>query len=205
MLFGVTSTNPRLRPHSGPMTRGRALALLGVVVAVACGPRRVVAPAGNEPDLVVLLTEPETAAVGRASVSNQFGTTDLDGDRAATRVTAGQAPTPATILDASEVSGIFGEALSSLPMAPQSFVLYFRLESDELTDASRLLLPEVMRAIAARAAPDFVVVGHTDTTGYRNPTLHWDSIVRTRFGISWSARDSTRRSSRSGRTAKPTL
>jgi outer membrane protein OmpA-like peptidoglycan-associated protein len=139
-----------------------------MALAVACGPRPVVAPAApevKEPDLVVLLSEPETAAVGRASVSNQLGTTDLDDDREATRVTAGQGPGPATILDASEVSAIFGETLSTLPMPPQSFVLYFRLDSNELTEASRLLLPEVMRAVGARVVPDFVVVGHTDTTG----------------------------------------
>ena len=50
-------------------------------------------------------------------------------------------------------------------MAPQSFVLSFSLKSDELTKASRVLLPEVLRAVTTRAAPDFVVVGHTDTTG----------------------------------------
>ena len=169
------------------MTRRRALALVCIVVAVACGPRRVVAPAVNEPDLVVLLAEPETAVVGQASVSNQFGTTELDGDREATRVTAGQAPSPATILDATEVSGIFGAALSSLPMPPQSFVLYLRLESDELTDASRLLLPEVMRTIAARAAPDFLVVGDTDTTGDRKSNVAPGLNRAIGFGIFLSA------------------
>jgi outer membrane protein OmpA-like peptidoglycan-associated protein len=147
------------------MRRWRAVAFLCIAAAVACGPRRAAAPVPSEPDLVVLLREPETAALGRASVSNQFGATDLDDDREATRITAGQAPTPVAVLDVSDVSEIFGEALSSLPMAPQSFMLYFRLDSDELTEASRMLLPEVMRAIAARVAPDFVVVGHTDTTG----------------------------------------
>ncbi len=147
------------------MTRVQALALVCVAVAVACGPRRVAAPAPGGPDLIVLLADPDGGAVGRASVSNQSATIDLDSELAATRVMPGQAPTPATIMDAAEVSAIFGEALSSLPMAPQSFVLYFRLESDELTDASRMLLPEVMRAVAAHAAPDFVIVGHTDTTG----------------------------------------
>ena len=145
--------------------RGRALALLCIALAVACRPPRFAAPVPSEPELVVLLREPDNAALGRASVSNQFGTTNLENDRAATRVTTGQAPTPVTTLDAADVSGIFGETLSSLPMPPQSFMLYFRLDSDELTAASRQLLPEVMRAISARAAPDFAVVGHTDTTG----------------------------------------
>jgi len=147
------------------MTRVQALALVCVAVAVACGPRRVAAPSLGGTDLIVLLPDPDRGAVGRASVSNQSGTIDLDGERAATRVMAGRAPAPAAILDTAEVSAIFGEALSSLPMAPQSFVLYFRLESDELTEESRVLLPEVLRAVAAHAAPDFVIVGHTDTTG----------------------------------------
>ena len=33
-------------------------------------------------------------------------------------------------------------------MAPQAFTLYFRLESDELTDESRALLPGVLKAVA---------------------------------------------------------
>jgi outer membrane protein OmpA-like peptidoglycan-associated protein len=147
------------------MMRVPALALVCIAVAVACGPRRVAAPSPGGPDLIVLLPDPDSGAVGRASVANQTGTVDLDGERAATRVILGRAPAPAAILDVGEVSGIFAEALSSLPMPPQFFVLYFRFESDELTDESRVLLPEVLLAVAAHAAPDVVVVGHTDTTG----------------------------------------
>jgi outer membrane protein OmpA-like peptidoglycan-associated protein len=50
-------------------------------------------------------------------------------------------------------------------MAPEAFTLYFRLESDELTDESRALLPGVLKAVAGRPAPEVGVVGHTDTTG----------------------------------------
>jgi outer membrane protein OmpA-like peptidoglycan-associated protein len=78
---------------------------------------------------------------------------------------AGQAPTPAAIMDAADVGTIFGEALSSLPSPPQFFVLHFRFESDELTEESRVLLPKVLQAVAAHAAPEVNVVGHTDTTG----------------------------------------
>ena len=147
------------------MTRVQALALVCVAVAVACGRRRVSAPSPGGSDLIVLLPDPDGGAVGRASVANQSGTIDLDGERAATRVMAGRAPAPAATLDAAEVSGIFGETLSSLPMPPQFFVLYFRFESDELTEESRAILPEVIQAVAAHAAPEVVVVGHTDTTG----------------------------------------
>jgi outer membrane protein OmpA-like peptidoglycan-associated protein len=147
------------------MTRVQALALVCVAVAVACGPRRVAAPSFGAPDLIVLLADPDGGAAGRASVANQFGTTNLDSEFAATRVVTGQPPSPAAVLEATEVSGIFGETLSSLPKPPQFFVLHFRFESNELTEESRVLLPKVLQAVAAHAAPEVVVVGHTDTTG----------------------------------------
>jgi outer membrane protein OmpA-like peptidoglycan-associated protein len=63
------------------------------------------------------------------------------------------------------VNRIFGDALSALPPAPKHFILYFRFESDELTDESRALVPEILKAVKERPSPDVVVVGHTDTMG----------------------------------------
>lgn len=146
------------------MTGGRALALGCVALALACGPKPVVTRVEN-PDLVVLLPDADGGAVGRASVSNQFGAVELDAARAAARIFAGQAPPPAVVLDDAQVRAVFGEALASAPMAPQSFVLYFRFQSNALTDESQALLSQVLKAVAARPAPEVVVVGHTDTTG----------------------------------------
>jgi outer membrane protein OmpA-like peptidoglycan-associated protein len=64
-----------------------------------------------------------------------------------------------------EVQRIFGEALAALPPPARRFVLNFRFESDELTDQSRKLLPEVLRVVRAHPAASVVVTGHTDTTG----------------------------------------
>ena len=44
-------------------------------------------------------------------------------------------------------------------------MLFFRFESDELTDESRALIPRVLQAVKGRPFPDVAVVGHTDTTG----------------------------------------
>jgi outer membrane protein OmpA-like peptidoglycan-associated protein len=63
------------------------------------------------------------------------------------------------------VNLLFGDLLSTLPPAPQQFVLYFRFESDDLTDESRALLPRVVEALRNRPFPDVAVIGHTDTTG----------------------------------------
>ena len=48
------------------------------------------------------------------------------------------------------------------------FTLFFRFDSEELTDASRAMAPEIIRAVRERPVPDVLIVGHTDTTGTRN-------------------------------------
>jgi outer membrane protein OmpA-like peptidoglycan-associated protein len=131
----------------------------------ACGPQRIRTPDRPGQALIVLLPDPETGAVGRAAASNPSGTTDLDAARESTRISSGQAPTPVTVLSEAEVQRIFGEALSALPPAPQHFILYFRFESDELTEASSALVPEILKAVQGRPFADVIVVGHTDTTG----------------------------------------
>ncbi len=64
-----------------------------------------------------------------------------------------------------EVQQVFGDALSALPPAPVHFTLYFKFESDELTDESRALLPQILTTVKDRAFPEVLVVGHTDTMG----------------------------------------
>jgi peptidoglycan-associated lipoprotein len=149
------------------MSRGLiGLLVVAAIAAPACVPRRVNSTGVPGPTTVVLLADPD-AAVGRAVVSSTAGAgmVELAADRAATTVTGSGAPTPAAPLDASAIEQQFGATLAGLPMAPAAFTLYFRLESDELTDESRALLPGVLKAVAGRPAPEVGVVGHTDTTG----------------------------------------
>ena len=70
-----------------------------------------------------------------------------------------------TKLSAADVQRIFGDALSALPPAPRRFTLFFRFESDELTDQSQALIPEILAAVKEHAVQDVVVIGHTDTMG----------------------------------------
>ena len=148
------------------MKRLAWLAVLAVAAAPACAPRRAGTAGTPLPTTVVLLAEPD-GAVGGAVISSAAGagTVDLAADRAATTVTGRGAPSPAAPLDAAAIDQQFGDTLATLPMAPEAFTLYFRLESDELTDESRALLPGVLKAVAGRPAPEVGVVGHTDTSG----------------------------------------
>ena len=112
----------------------------------------------------MLLPDSDTRTIGTAGVSNPLGSVDLVAERDAARVTANSAPVLIKLSEA-EVNSIFGDALSALPPAPSRFTLFFRFESDELTDQSQALIPEVLAAVRKHAVQDVVVIGHTDTMG----------------------------------------
>jgi OmpA-OmpF porin, OOP family len=133
--------------------------------AIACGPKRIAGPSRPGDEMVVLLPDSEDGSVGRARVSNASGSVDLDAERDTTQVAASQGPGPVNTLRESDLRRIFGDALSALPPPPRRFTLQFRFESDELTDDSRALVPEILRAVKEHTLPDVVVVGHTDTAG----------------------------------------
>ena len=152
------------------MMRARAgFAALGLVCALVSGCARMGRVAADDPqrppqDLAAILPDSD-GSVGRATVSNASGATDLTEARAATRISRNQAPSAATVLTDAEVQREFGDALASLPPAPQSFTLHFQFESEDLTPESKALVTATLRAVKERPVPDVLVVGHTDTTG----------------------------------------
>jgi outer membrane protein OmpA-like peptidoglycan-associated protein len=149
-------------------------AIVAACLAPACGPQRVRTPdrpaqSADRPGqaLIVLLPDPDTDAVGRATVSNASGTVNLETARDSIVMFATEPPAPVALLSESEIHRIFREALDALPPPPQHFTLRFRFESDDLTEKSRAQVPEILDAIKTRPAPDLVIIGHTDTTGTR--------------------------------------
>ena len=151
------------------MTHARPVAILSAIVVAgfvsACGPPRVRTPQRPGQAQTVLLPDSDSKIVGRATVSNASGSATLEAARESTVVSAGEPPAPITVLSESEVDRLFGDALNALPPAPQRFTLYFRFESDALTEESRALIPEILKAVRERPVPDLIIVGHTDTTG----------------------------------------
>jgi outer membrane protein OmpA-like peptidoglycan-associated protein len=116
-------------------------------------------------DLVVLLPDPSDGTVGRATVSTPAGTQELGAARESTLVAPNKPPAPIVVMSEADAQQLFGDTLSALPPAARHFTLYFRFESDELTDESRALVPAILQAVKDRPFPDVAVVGHTDTTG----------------------------------------
>jgi outer membrane protein OmpA-like peptidoglycan-associated protein len=133
----------------------------------SCGPRRIQVPERPGQTLTVLLPDPESGTVGRATVSNPSGTTDLVAALESTTASVNGSPGPVVVMSEADVQALFGAALSALPPPARRVTLYFRFDSDELTDESRALVPEILQAVRDQSAPDFVVIGHTDTTGSR--------------------------------------
>ena len=60
---------------------------------------------------------------------------------------------------------LFGDVLEACRPPPRHFTLYFKFESEELTDESRRLVQDVLQAVKSAPVPDVVAIGHTDTTG----------------------------------------
>ena len=150
-------------------TPGVVAGVLTCALAGACGPKRVAAPAPApakpEQVVIVLLPADDGSSSGRVIVSNPSGTAELSNARDSTHVVSGGSPSQVQTMSESEIRRLFGSALEALPAAPKHFTLNFRFESDELTDESKSLVPDVLSAVKERAVPEVTVVGHTDTTG----------------------------------------
>ena len=139
-----------------------ALWLAVAATGLACAKYPVVAPIVLN-DLYVLLPGPG-GAVGALEVTR--------GDHKATLSTPAAAVTlgPEGGLNTStasqeEVRRIFGAALDAQPARPRAFVLYFLVDSDELTPDSAAHVSTVLTTIAQYPAPEVLVIGHTDTMG----------------------------------------
>jgi peptidoglycan-associated lipoprotein len=150
------------------MSGARPLAIAlaaAVAAAMACGPKHIAEPVEPGQSLVVLLPDPGTDKTGRATVWNKSGSAELAREREAVTVSSDRRPGPPSKITSADVERLFGAALAALPPEPRAFILYFRFESDDLTEESAQLLPSVLTAVRQRPDPEVSVVGHTDTLG----------------------------------------
>ena len=147
-----------------PRRRGLKALIAVALLVSACAPKaaRTDLPAQV---LVVLLPDTDTGNVGRVVVSNAAGQTELSTAYSSTRVTTNRRVPPARTLKEDDVKRRFGDVIATLPPAPQHFTLFFRFDSEELTDESRAIVRDVLASVKSQPVPDVLVIGHTDTTG----------------------------------------
>ena len=151
-------------------TRWRLVAVLACSAALVSGcssRKKAAGPQLPGQAMVALLPDPDTNVTGKAFVSNPGGRVDLLAPRDVTTVTERTAPQTVTTLTPAQVRDLFGDALDALPPAQRHFTLFFRFDSEALTDESRAIAPAIVKAVRERAVPDVLIVGHTDTTGSR--------------------------------------
>jgi outer membrane protein OmpA-like peptidoglycan-associated protein len=115
---------------------------------------------------VFVLLPDEDGRVGSIELSNSRGSLVLDTPGGSAEVSGpNSAPKAAPPMDAETISRTFREALAVEPLQPQSFLLYFRSGSIELTDQSVTIFPEILDAIKQRESRDISVIGHSDRSG----------------------------------------
>lgn len=147
-----------------PIARLFALSVAIAGSLTACAGKRIPEAARPQTTLVVLLPDDDSGTVGRARVSNEFGFIDLTAPHeAAQAIAAGRPERRRPGLP--EIARVFDSVLAALPPASRHFTLRFRFGSDELTDESLALLPEILKVVRAHPVPEVAVVGHTDTMG----------------------------------------
>ncbi len=126
------------------------------------------APAPENRVLIVLLPDPD-GNVGTVRVTTQGGSEILNKPRDATQVLdLTEPPGSPKAMAESEITSVFGPALSAQPDLKDrfvSFILYFQSDSTKLTQESKERLLEVTKAIKNRKSKEVYVVGHTDRVG----------------------------------------
>jgi outer membrane protein OmpA-like peptidoglycan-associated protein len=117
---------------------------------------------------VVLIPDPD-GHVGQLVVANEGGQQILNEKNQSVRVAdLKTAPGKVKTMSAEEIQDTFADALAAEPLPPVKFILHFMPDSDQLTDESRAVLPDIFQTIQSRQSTDIVISGHTDTVGEKN-------------------------------------
>lgn len=77
-------------------------------------------------------------------------------------------PSQPTPISSKETAKVFQAALEIHPVKPESFLLYFKHNSNELTTESQIMIDSIFLSIDRLDSVDVELVGHTDRTGEDN-------------------------------------
>lgn len=114
----------------------------------------------------IILTPANDGSVGALKIATDKGTEVLDENGKAIFIKDhSSAPTTPMPISKEESQLVFQDALRVHPLMPESFLLYFDFNSNELTDESKNLIGDILTAIKKRQSRDVSVIGHTDRTG----------------------------------------
>ena len=138
------------------MTRTILLALFVVTMLAGCATK----------ENLIVLDKTADGTVGALQVSTDKGSQVLAESGTAVRIEDRDTlPSPPAPITSEESQRLFADALQVHPLMPESFLLYFKLNSNELTDESQKLIATIVAAVQRRQSKDISVIGHTDRLG----------------------------------------
>ncbi len=139
---------------------------MGAVIVAFFGALMVLflAPEQLGDELVVVVPSAD-GHVGTVIVERGGKQVVLNTAFAASRIVAGGAPEAERFDGVDAVRAEFAGVLGTLPDRPKSFLVYFLEATDELTPESSVEFANILAELRERAAPDIVVIGHTDRVG----------------------------------------
>ena len=115
-------------------------------------------------DVIILLGNSD-GSVGMINVTSAGETLVLDqSGQAVTVGSSEEPPNEPFMIKEKDIRDIFQEALEATPEKPLKFILYFNTNTTELSPESQQQLPEIIKIITGRTAPDIGIIGHTDRT-----------------------------------------
>jgi outer membrane protein OmpA-like peptidoglycan-associated protein len=142
-----------------PMNWKSVIILAVVILMTGCGAK----------DNFIVLSPANDGSVGALKVATNKGSEILSEDGKAIFIgDRDSTPSTPSPINHADTQLIFQDALRVHPLMPQSFILYFQFNSNELTDESKNLIGNILAAIKKRESRDISVIGHTDRTGSDN-------------------------------------
>src|SRR5512139_1149712 len=101
-------------------------------------------------DTVVLVQDAD-GKVGQLTVTTRGGAKTLTVPNTMVEVTGFEkSPSDPKKIDQSQVDSLFTDSIKALPLEPVRFLLYFLLDSTELTAESKSFIPEVLSLVNKR-------------------------------------------------------
>lgn len=152
------------------MTGTLIICLFALFSLISCAStnKSIISHASSNKSMVVVLLPGPDGKTGQIEVSNKGGTQLIREPEQATEVhSATVAPSAPFTMKDEKIRENFGDALSALPSPPVHLILYFHTATTVMTEQSRMLLAEILPAMASRKTESVSLVGHTDREGTR--------------------------------------
>ncbi len=119
----------------------------------------------SEPKTIVVLVN-SSEARSAIVVETKGGSVVIDKAGNYVNLTSkNDAPSEVRTMSKDEIKNRFQSVIEATPLPPVDINLYFKANSNELTDESKLKLPYILEMIQKRVPCDVSIIGHTDTKG----------------------------------------